>query len=83
MLSDCSAAFQVQRRFTFVSASLLIVYEGAPAPPRSSLAARARLIDFAHTVSGQGRVDDNFRSGLSSFMKALSTLLSWISQSEL
>eukprot|EP00884_Botryococcus_braunii_P001371 jgi/Botrbrau1/11234/Bobra.0038s0006.1 len=64
--------FQVQEQFAFVSASLLILYEGEPG---RLLSPKVRFIDFAHTFCDQGQVDHNFASGLTAFIRTLSALL--------
>ena len=67
-----------QREYQFYSSSVLLVYEGDPAPSRPPPPPAVRAVDFAHAFRvppvggrGVGGPDDNYAAGLASLVAAL------------
>ncbi|XP_078154865.1 inositol polyphosphate multikinase beta-like [Carex rostrata] len=68
-LLELKSWFEDQTLFHFYSASTLISYD------KGGMAARVKLIDFAHAMEGEGIIDHNFLGGLCSLIKFISEIL--------
>lgn len=73
-LLQLKAWFEHQTVFHFYSCSVLMLYEEAVLGGRGS-GAEVKLIDFAHTVKGEGVIDHNFLGGLCSLINFITEIL--------
>lgn len=78
-LQQLKAWLEVQTTYHFFSASVLVVYEGEPTSPQ---AISVRLVDFAHVLYDRDAIDENFLSGLKSFMQVLTDIIDSVTKIE-
>lgn len=69
--------FEQQTSYHFYSCSVLLLYEGdlTTVTKEGDRRASVKLVDFAHVISRQGNIDDNFLQGVKSLRDVLINLV--------
>eukprot|EP00250_Pteridium_aquilinum_P016667 c23231_g1_i1 orf=382-1224(+) len=75
-LSELRSWFAMQTNYHFFSSSILLMYESdcTSLSSQENMCGCVKLVDFAHVLTGQGAVDDNFLKGLNSLIDILSEI---------